>query len=77
MGTLMLGFAIEQAHVSDTTLHYDLLAGNGKNTFYKKKLNGAQTYFLTYQIPLTLKGRIFFLLKRIKQFFKYLLALKK
>jgi hypothetical protein len=75
MGTLMLGFAIEQAHVSDITLHYDLLAGNGKNTFYKKKLNGAQTCFLTYQIPLTLKAKIFFSLKRIKQYLKYLLGL--
>ncbi|MFT5296791.1 MAG: hypothetical protein ACI9YH_002811 [Colwellia sp.] len=75
MGTLMLGFAIEQAHLSDTTLHYDLLAGNGKNTFYKKKLNGIQTSFVTYQIPLTLKAKIFFSLKRIKQYLKYLLGL--
>jgi len=76
IGTLMLGFAIEQAHMTDNMLYYDLLAGNGKNTFYKKKLNGALIHFLTYQIPLTFKARIFFLLKRTKQYLKNLLVWK-
>ena len=74
MGTLMLGFAIEQAHVADKVLSYDLLAGKGKNSFYKKKLNGDAIYFSSYQIPLTLRAKALFLLKIAKRKLKNIIV---
>jgi hypothetical protein len=71
MGTLMLGFAIEQAHQNEETLYYDLLAGNGKNSFYKEKFKGEKNMFVSYKLPLTGYLKTF---QRIK---KSLLILKR
>jgi len=38
LGTLHLGYAIEQAFDSDIVEEFDLLAGEGKNTDYKKSI---------------------------------------
>ncbi|MBA6234357.1 MULTISPECIES: GNAT family N-acetyltransferase [unclassified Colwellia] len=74
MGTLMLGFAIEQAHQNEETLYYDLLAGNGKNSFYKEKFKGEKNVFVSFRIPLTGYLKIFQMIKRsiliIKRYIK-------
>lgn len=50
LGTLHLGYAIEQAF-ADPDIHcYDLLAGGGKNTFYKDRLHGTAYSFKTVQL---------------------------
>jgi len=71
MGTLMLGYAIEQAHCNKAIQSYDLLAGQGKNTFYKKKLNGQLTSFITCKIPLTWQSQLLFILRRGITIFKH------
>lgn len=50
LGTLHLGYAIEEAFSSSGVLYYDLLAGAGKNTFYKKRLNGKLVFFSIQQL---------------------------
>ncbi|MGP4843260.1 GNAT family N-acetyltransferase [Marinobacter sp. 1Y8] len=50
LGTLHLGYAIEQAFADPEILHYDLLAGGGKNTFYKDRLHGTAYSFKTVQL---------------------------
>ncbi|MGK0235012.1 MAG: hypothetical protein ACI9EK_001544 [Psychroserpens sp.] len=53
VGTLMLGYAIEWAHEEPLVEYYDLLAGKGKNTFYKSKFHGEIKTFITFLIPIT------------------------
>lgn len=49
LGTLSLGYAISRAF-GDSGVHcYDLLAGYGKNTFYKAKFKGDQVAFTTLE----------------------------
>lgn len=48
LGTLHFGFAIEEAFAGAAS-HYDLLAGSGRNTFYKKHLKGQVVSFQTVQ----------------------------
>lgn len=50
LGTLHLGYAIEQAFADPALAHYDLLAGGGKNTFYKDRLHGTAYGFKTVQL---------------------------
>jgi len=50
LGTLHLGFLIETGFNDPTIACYDLLAGEGKNTFYKGRLNGTEVDFLTIQV---------------------------
>lgn len=47
LGTLHLGYAIEQAFADPEVEMYDLLAGAGKNTFYKEHFHGASVEFRT------------------------------
>ncbi|PSF11243.1 GNAT family N-acetyltransferase [Marinobacter shengliensis] len=49
LGTLHLGYAIEAAFHDDTVIGYDLLAGSGKNTFYKSRFQGEQVVFTTVE----------------------------
>ena len=49
LGTLHLGFAIEQSFMDPQVLYYDLLAGQGKKTFYKRHFQGEHVHFLTVQ----------------------------
>jgi hypothetical protein len=49
LGTLHLGYAIEAAFNDDTVIGYDLLAGSGKNTFYKSRFQGEQVVFTTVE----------------------------
>jgi hypothetical protein len=65
MGTLMLGFAIEQAYQDKNTLFYDLLAGNGKNSFYKEKFKGEKNMFVSYKIPFKSYLKVMQKIKRI------------
>ena len=55
IGTLILGYSIEKAHESPLIEYYDLLAGKGKNSFYKKHFRGETRVFSTFVIPLTYK----------------------
>ncbi|MGK0235175.1 MAG: hypothetical protein ACI9EK_001707 [Psychroserpens sp.] len=71
IGTLMLGYAIEEAHSNKTIEYYDLLAGKGKNTFYKKNLNGQPTSFITCKIPLTWQSKLLFVLRRGRTLLKH------
>lgn len=50
LGTLHLGYAIEEAFTERNTLRYDLLAGSGKRTFYKARLGGLPVHFKTIQL---------------------------
>lgn len=50
LGTLHLGFLIEESFADPQIERYDLLAGLGKNTFYKGHLNGQESEFYTLQI---------------------------
>lgn len=63
IGTLMLGYSIEKAHESSLIEYYDLLAGQGKNTFYKKHFRGETRVFTTFFIPLTYKVKCLLKLK--------------
>lgn len=49
LGSLHLGFAIEHAHNDPEVFYYDLLAGAGKSTYYKKHFGGRRLYFYTLQ----------------------------
>ncbi len=49
LGTLHLGYAVEQAFQDPTIESYDLLAGSGKQEFYKARLGGKVVSFATYQ----------------------------
>lgn len=69
LGTLMLGYSIESAHESPQVEKYDLLAGSGKNTFYKKHFRGETRVFTTFFIPLTYKVKC---LLKLKIFFRKL-----
>ncbi len=42
LGTLHLGYAIERSFQDSSIVSYDLLAGSGKNTFYKQHFRGGR-----------------------------------
>ncbi|TAA46802.1 GNAT family N-acetyltransferase [Corallincola spongiicola] len=50
LGTLHLGYGLEQAWQTPDCQGYDLLAGGGKHSFYKQHLGKARTPFVTLQI---------------------------
>lgn len=50
LGTLHLGYAIEEAFDRAGCTYYDLLAGSGKSTNYKSHFSGRQVHFRTYQV---------------------------
>lgn len=45
VGTLHLGFAIESAFADRSVRFYDLLAGAGKKSFYKRRFRGVEVRF--------------------------------
>lgn len=49
LGTLHLGYAIEECFNTGSVRYYDLLAGYGKNSFYKSRFHGESVQFLTVQ----------------------------
>ncbi len=49
LGTLHLGYAIERSFQDSSIVSYDLLAGSGKNTFYKQHFRGEQVLFTTVE----------------------------
>ena len=49
LGTLHLGYAIEECFGAESVDYYDLLAGYGKNSFYKSRFQGETVQFLTVQ----------------------------
>jgi len=49
LGTLHLGYAIEGAFDDAAVMGYDLLAGSGKNTFYKSRFKGEKVVFTTVE----------------------------
>ncbi len=49
LGSLHLGFAIEEAFSDSRIRYYDLLAGSGKKSFYKSHYNGTLINFDTVQ----------------------------
>jgi hypothetical protein len=63
LGTLMLGYSIEKAHENSSIEYYDLLAGNGKNTFYKKNFRGETRVLVTFFVPFTYKVKLLCKLK--------------
>ena len=50
LGYIHLGFAIEAAFRRERTNTYDLLAGTGKNEFYKSHFHGNAVHFSTFQV---------------------------
>lgn len=79
LGTLHLGFAIEEAFAAEDVNAYDLLAGSGKNTFYKEHFRGERIEFNTAQFVRSPIFRLAYshhvhlpgiLRKKIKQFFR-------
>ncbi|MCK8516779.1 GNAT family N-acetyltransferase [Methylonatrum kenyense] len=50
LGTLHLGYAIEEAFSAPAVRAYDLLAGTGKNTDYKRHFHGHCVRFVTFQL---------------------------
>lgn len=72
LGTLTLGVAIEQAHQNHKIEYYDLLAGNGKNTFYKDRLQGDIQNFITFDLPLSRKQAVYSsIIKKLKKLKKF------
>lgn len=49
LGTLHLGYAIEDAFSDAGIMHYDFLAGRGKNSFYKSRFKGKLVTFKTVE----------------------------
>ncbi|WP_172408486.1 GNAT family N-acetyltransferase [Marinobacter sp. es.048] len=49
LGTLHLGYAIEECFSAESVRSYDLLAGYGKNSFYKSRFQGETVQFVTVQ----------------------------
>lgn len=49
LGTLHLGYAIEECFSAEGVRYYDLLAGYGKNSFYKSRFQGVTVEFSTVQ----------------------------
>lgn len=47
LGTLHMGYAVENAFKSAHVKYFDLLAGNGKNEFYKQKYPGERMAYCT------------------------------
>ncbi|MDO6444979.1 GNAT family N-acetyltransferase [Colwellia sp. 1_MG-2023] len=76
LGTLMLGYSIEKAHEDPVVEKYDLLAGSGKNTFYKKHFQGETHLFMTLSIPVTYKIKCLHQLKATYRTLKALLISK-
>jgi len=72
VGTLMLGYAIEQAHEQSTIKEYDLLAGSGKNSFYKKQFKGYMQPFITFMIPLGHRATATYSIKKQLQRIKHI-----
>jgi hypothetical protein len=50
LGSLHLGYAIEAAFNEGSVDFYDLLAGAGKNHFYKSHFQGDSVDFYTFQL---------------------------
>ncbi len=50
LGTLHIGYAIERAFESDIVVEFDLLAGEGKNTDYKKNIAECHSTLQTLQV---------------------------
>ena len=50
LGTLHLGYAIEEGFKEPSSNFYDLLAGSGKSTHYKSHFNGDGIQFRTMQL---------------------------
>ncbi len=50
LGRLHLGFAIEQAFSMENCSRYDLLAGRGKHSNYKRHFGGVITQFVTAEL---------------------------
>ena len=50
LGSLHLGFAIEEAFNDPRTSRYDLLAGGGKKNYYKHHFHGEKVHFRTVQL---------------------------
>ena len=74
LGTLHLGYAIERAFNDDEIGSFDLLYGEGKNTFYKQRLGGDEIQFYTilcgktYRALLVFRTKVIF--RRIKSVFR-------
>lgn len=68
LGTLHLGFSIEDAFNECSTDNFDLLAGEGKNSFYKENFKGEEVEFLTMQLVRK---------KRLKYLYKLFFVLPK
>ena len=74
LGTLHLGYAIERAFNDDKIESFDLLYGEGKNTFYKQRLGGDEIQFYTilcgktYRALLVFRTKVIF--RRIKSVFR-------
>jgi hypothetical protein len=49
-GHIQLGFSLESSFAASNIDSFDLLAGNGKNTFYKEKLSGKAYRLFTIEI---------------------------
>ena len=50
LGTLHMGYAIEAAFDDTGVVNFDLLAGGGKNEFYKTHYRGEQVEFVTLRV---------------------------
>ena len=70
LGTLHLGYAIEQAFKSEKTQVFDLLYGEGKNSFYKKRLGGKETDFYTLVCGKTYKALLVYRLQMLINWIK-------
>ena len=64
-GTLHLGYELERCFSNTAIKYFDLLAGLGKNSDYKKSFNGERIEFISFQV---VKTRWLCLLYKIKDF---------
>ena len=68
LGTLHLGYSIEAAFSDVEIQSFDLLFGEGKNSFYKEHLGGCREEFFTLTCGKTFKSKI---LSRMQRFARY------
>ncbi|UZE94360.1 GNAT family N-acetyltransferase [Alkalimarinus alittae] len=63
LGSLHLGYSIENAFDNTSVSNYDFLAGGGKNTYYKKSLATTEVRLHSLQIVRSLKLKLMYLVK--------------
>lgn len=63
LGTLHMGYAIEESFSNVRVINFDMLAGRGKTEFYKSKYRGKTVYFVTLRATTSKKLKLLYIIK--------------